>query len=468
MIPMTLTEIAVAAGGRLDAVGDPDAPVTAPVAIDSREVEAGGLFACLPGDRVDGHDFAAQAVGSGAVAVLATRPTGVPTVVVDDVVTAMTEMARTVAARYTGTVLAITGSAGKTSTKDLLTQILARHGRVVATQRSFNNEIGFPHTVLRARPDTDFLVLEMGARGKGHIEHLTTIVRPSVAAVLGIGTAHVGEFGTKEAIAVAKREIIEALDTAGTAVLNADDPLVAAMAGHTAGRVLWFGTGADADVRAEDIVVDTAARAGFTLRHGTDTAAVALRVVGEHHLVNALAAAALALVVGVPLAVVAQALSEATPTSGARMEVTECPDGVTVINDAFNASPESVSAALRSLATIAATGRPSVAVLGEMRELGETAASVHAEIGRYTAELGIDTLIAVGGVYAEAMAAAARAAGTARTAHVESNGEALELLRDHRSDGQVILVKGAHSTRLFDTAAELISTAFPRAVVSRR
>ncbi|MCP2320934.1 UDP-N-acetylmuramoyl-tripeptide--D-alanyl-D-alanine ligase [Nocardia amikacinitolerans] len=455
MIPMTLAEVAHAVGGRLDTVDDAERAVTAATAFDSRQVEPGGLFAALTGKRVDGHDFATAAIGAGAVAVLASHPTGTPAIIVEDVVRAMSDLARVVATRYTGRVLAITGSAGKTSTKDLLTQILSRHGSVVATQRSFNNEIGFPHTVLRVRTDTDYLVLEMGARGRGHIAHLSAIARPQIGAVLGIGSAHLGEFGSREAIAVAKRELVEALDTSGVAVLNADDPLVAAMAEHTRAQVLRFGTGPEADVRASDITLDANARAQFTLRHGDDAAPVTLGVVGEHHLTNALAAAALALSAGVGFATVTEGLNGASLVSGSRMEVTERPDGVTVINDAFNASPESVDAALRSLATIAAATRPTVAVLGEMRELGATAPALHARIGRRVADLGIDTLIAVGGCHAELMATAARDAGSAQVTHVGTKDQVLALITEGLRGRDVVLIKGANSAALFETAAAL-------------
>lgn len=455
MIPMTLAEIAHAVSGRLDAVTDDQVTVTAPTAFDSRQVEVGGLFAALGGNRVDGHDFASAAIENGAVAVLASRPTGTAAIVVDDVVTAMSDLAHAVSTRYTGRVLAITGSAGKTSTKDLLTQILTRRGSVVATQRSFNNEIGFPHTVLRVQADTDFLVLEMGARGRGHISHLAAIARPQIGAVLGIGSAHIGEFGSREAIAVAKRELVEALDATGIAVLNADDPLVEAMADHTRAQVLRFGTGPDADVRATDIALDASARAQFTLRHSDNAAPVTLGVVGEHHLTNALAAAALALSAGVEFVTVAEGLNGAWLISGSRMEVTERPDGVTVINDAFNASPESVEAALRSLATIAAKVRPTIAVLGEMRELGDAAPALHATIGRQVADLGIGTLITVGGRHAELMATAARDAGSAQVTHVETKDQVLDLLSRGLRGRDVVLIKGANSACLFETAAAL-------------
>ncbi|WP_308165492.1 UDP-N-acetylmuramoyl-tripeptide--D-alanyl-D-alanine ligase [Nocardia noduli] len=459
---MTLTEVAVATSGRLDGVDDPQRTVSAPTAFDSRNVVEGGLFACLVGAHADGHDFASAAISSGAVAVLATRPTGVASVIVDDVVTAMSDLAREVAARYTGTVLAITGSAGKTSTKDLLTQILARHGSVVATERSFNNEIGFPHTVLRVHPDTDFLVVEMGARGAGHIRHLAGIARPRIAAVLGVGSAHLGEFGSREAIAVAKRELVEALDADGVAVLNGDDPLVRAMAEHTTARVVWFGIGAEADVRAEDVTLDAQARAGFVLRSGTESAPVRLRVVGKHHLTNALAAAALALSAGVPFSTVAQALGEVGLVSGSRMEVTERGDGVTIINDAFNASPESVEAALDSLAAICGDGRRSIAVLGEMRELGRIAAAVHQQVGRHAAKLGIGELITVGVDNAGLMASAAREAGAARVIQLDHRDEVLDVLAPALRGDEVVLFKGANSAALFETAAALAAMPIPQ------
>ncbi|WP_043661757.1 UDP-N-acetylmuramoyl-tripeptide--D-alanyl-D-alanine ligase [Nocardia thailandica] len=457
MIPMTLAEVAAAVRGRLDSVSDAWAAVTAPTAFDSRQVEPGGLFAALPGMRVDGHDFAVAAIEGGAVAVLASRPTGTPAVIVDNVVSAMSDLAHAVAARYTGRILAITGSAGKTSTKDLLTQILSRAGSVVATQRSFNNEIGFPHTVLRVQADTDYLVLEMGARGRGHIAHLADIARPQIGAVLGIGSAHLGEFGSREAIAVAKRELVEALEPSGIAVLNDDDPLVSAMAGHTRARVLRFGTGPEADVRATDVALDAHARARFTLRHRDDAAPVTLGVVGAHHLTNALAAAALALAAGVEFGTVADSLDGASLASGSRMELIERSDGVTVINDAFNASPESVEAALVSLAALAADTRPSIAVLGEMRELGNSAPALHARIGRCVADLGIDTLITVGGPHAELIATTARQAGSRRVTHIESKDQALALITETLRGRDVVLIKGANSAGLFETAAALVA-----------
>lgn len=454
MIPMSLAEIGSATGGSLRDVADPNQMVTGPLSIDSRHIHPGSLFAALPGTRVDGHDFAPAAVQAGAVAVLATKALpGTPTVVVPDVVTAMADLATAVAARFMGTVLALTGSAGKTSTKDLLAQILDGELRTVATERSFNNEIGFPHSVCRVEPDTDVLILEMGARGRGHIRQLTRIAPPSIGAVLGVGSAHLGEFGTKEGIAEAKGELVEALPKDGTAVLNADDPLVRAMSERTPACVVYFGTSQDADVRATDVTLDAAGRPAFTLHHAGQSEGVHLPVVGRHHVTNALAAAALAIVVGVPFPVVARRLNQATIVSGSRMEVTERPDGITIINDAFNASPESVHGALDSLALIAGVDRPSIAVLGEMRELGAASTALHQEIGRKVAALRVGRLITVGGPNAEIMAKAAEQAG-GTVEHLADRDEVLSALAA-LPPRAVVLIKGAHTAALYETAAAL-------------
>jgi UDP-N-acetylmuramoyl-tripeptide--D-alanyl-D-alanine ligase len=280
--------------------------------------------------------------------VLATRPVGVPAIVVDDVTAALGALARHVAARLGATLVALTGSAGKTSTKDLIAQLLSAHGPTVWTPESFNNEIGLPLTALGAREDTRYLVLEMGARGIGHIRYLTTLTPPRIGVVLNVGTAHIGEFGSKEAIATAKGELVEALPPAadgGVAVLNAADPRVRAMAARTAARPLYFGESEDADVRAEDIGLTPDGRPAFRLRTPTGCAPVMLRLYGEHHVSNALAAAAVAHEVGMSAEAIAETLSTAGPLSKWRMEVTERADGVTIVNDAYNANPDSVRAA---------------------------------------------------------------------------------------------------------------------------
>lgn len=458
MIPLTLQEIAAATSGRL-AGADPGTLVAGPLSFDSRAVHPGGLFACLPGTRTDGHDFAAAAVADGAVAVLASSPVAVPAVYVQDVTAALGDIARAVADRYNGLTLALTGSAGKTSAKDLLLSVLQLAGPTVANVKSFNNEIGFPSTVLRTEESTRYLVLEMGARGKGHITYLTGIARPHVSAVLNVGTAHLGEFGSREGIAEAKAEIVQALPLAsegGVAVLNGDDELVRAMADKTAAKVLFFGTGPDCDVRAEDITL-SGGRPSFALHAGGHSAAVSPDVFGGHHVTNALAAAALALAAGVPFETVARGLDGARIVSGARMEVTDRPDGVTVVNDAFNASPEATRAALDSLAHLA-SGRPVVAVLGEMMELGEQAEEIHRSMGALAAARGVGRLITVGGPNAAAMGEAAGEAGVSAVEHVVGREDVLPLLEGHLPPKVVILVKGAHSLALDEIAATLTTT----------
>jgi len=464
VIPMTLAEVAQATGGTLHDVTDPQALVTGPVVHDSRRVEPGALFAAVVGERVDGHDFAERAVrADGAVAVLATRPVGVPAVVVDDVVGALQRLAHAVTARAGATtVVGLTGSAGKTSTKDLIAQLLGTAGPTVFTAGSFNNEIGLPITALGVTADTRFLVLEMGARHKGDIAHLTGITQPRIGLVLNVGTAHVGEFGSREAIAEAKGEMVENLPAEGCAVLNADDPLVRAMASRTKARVLFFGESEDAQIRAEDVRLDASGRAAFTLVTPAGSAPVALRLYGEHHVSNALAAAAVATECGMEVQQVAAALGEAGSLSRWRMELTDRQDGVTVINDAYNANPDSMRAALRALAAIGGRGpgaRRTWAVLGEMRELGEESLDEHDAVGRLAVRLNIATLVAVGGREAACMELGARNEGSwgEESVLVPDVDTAIELLRAEIAPGDVVLVKASRSVGLERVAEALLA-----------
>ncbi|MFC1416838.1 UDP-N-acetylmuramoyl-tripeptide--D-alanyl-D-alanine ligase [Streptacidiphilus cavernicola] len=463
MIPMTLAEVAQATGGTLHDVTDPRTRVTGPVVHDSRQVEPGALFAAVAGERVDGHDYAAGALRDGAVAVLASRPVGVPAVVVDDVVEGLQRLAQAVTARAEGaTVVGLTGSAGKTSTKDLIAQLLGTVGPTVFTAGSFNNEIGFPITALKVAADTRFLVLEMGARHKGDIAHLTGLAQPSIGLVLNVGTAHIGEFGSREAIAEAKGEMVENLPAEGCAVLNADDPLVRAMASRTKARVLYFGESAQAQIRAEGIRLDDSGRAAFTLVTPAGSAPVALRLYGEHHVSNALAAAAVATECGMTVEQVADALGGAGSLSRWRMELTERPDGVTVINDAYNANPDSMRAALRALAAIGGRGpgaRRTWAVLGEMRELGGESLDEHDAVGRLAVRLNIATLVAVGGREAACMELGARNEGSwgEESVLVPDVDTAVELLRARVRPGDVVLVKASRSVGLERVAEALLA-----------
>jgi UDP-N-acetylmuramoyl-tripeptide--D-alanyl-D-alanine ligase len=465
MIPLPLVEVALLSEGRLAGGARPDAVVTGSVVHDSRAVASGDLFVAVVGDSHDGHAFAEQAIGAGAVAVLASRELEVPCVVVDDTVAAIGRLARGVVDRLPElVVVAVTGSSGKTSTKDLLAQVLPAYGRTVAPQGSHNNEIGLPMTALGVDGSTRVLVSEMGARGVGHIAYLCTVTPPRIGVVLNVGSAHVGEFGSREVIAQAKGELVEALPHAadgGVAVLNADDPLVVAMRSRTAARVVTYGEAADADVRAESVLLDEVARPSFELVHGGRHAAVQLGLHGRHHVSNALAVAAVALSLGVDLDQVVSCLAQARPASRWRMEVTEAPSGVTVVNDAYNANPESVRAALESLTAMARVtpsraARRTVAVLGEMRELGDASPGEHTEIGRTAVRLGVDRLVVVGdGPDVRALHDAA-VAGGASSVLVADVDDAIAMLRADVRAGDIVLVKASRGVALERVAQALV------------
>ena len=458
MIPMTLPEIAAVVGGEVR--DDPGVTVTGPAFVDSRAPERGGLFVAFRGENVDGHDFAEGAVAGGAAAVLGTRPVGAPTVVVSDPLAAVATLARHVLAQLPEVrVVALTGSQGKTSTKDLLAQVLAVAGTTVATAGSFNNELGLPLTVLRADAETEFLVLEMGARGVGHLTPLCEIAPPDVSLVLNVGKAHIGEFGSQEGIARAKGEIVEALGDGGVAVLNADDPLVAAMASRTRARVLTFGESPAADVRLVNLELDDLGRPRFDLLANGAGAPVELALVGEHQAHNAVAAAAVALALGMSLADVAAALAAAKPSSRWRMEVRERTDGVLVINDAYNANPDSMRAALKALAAVGrgrGEGTRTIAVLGEMRELGESSRDEHDAVGRLAVRLDISRLVVVGEP-ARPMHLGASLEGSwgDESLFVADNEQALAWLREHLEPGDVVLLKASRAAAL-ETVAEAL------------
>lgn len=448
MIPLTLAEVAKITGGTLVDAPDPDVLVSGPAVVDSRQAIGGALFVALRGERVDGHDYAPAAVAAGAAGVLGNRPVGVPAVLVADVVGALGRLARTVVDRLDATVVAITGSSGKTSTKDLLAQLARGLGPTVAPMSSYNNEVGHPLTVLRSAESTRYLILEASARGIGHIAQLCRIAPPHIGAVLNVGTAHLGEFGGREAIARAKGELVEALHGDGVAVLNADDPLVRTMADRTSARVVLFGRGPDADVRAADVRLDEAGRARFTLVAPDGSAPVALRVYGAHYVSNALAAAAVAHEFGLSVDAVAAELSATTIASRWRMEVVRRPDGVTVVNDAYNANPESMSAALESLAWMGG-GRRTWAVLGQMTELGEVSREAHENIGRLAARLGVARLVVVGDGAASILDGAEREADWQGTPlRVPDTDAAVELLRGGVRPGDVVLVKASRAVAL--------------------
>ncbi|MET7878185.1 UDP-N-acetylmuramoyl-tripeptide--D-alanyl-D-alanine ligase [Micromonospora profundi] len=444
MIALSLAEVAEAVHGRLVAA-DPDATVSGPVEFDSRKVGAGSLFVAFPGEKVDGHDYAETAMAAGAVAVLGTREVpGVPMVLVDDALAAMGRLARAAVDRLPElTVIGVTGSSGKTTTKDLIGQLTTRLGATVAPPGSFNNELGHPYTALQADPGTRYLVMEKGARGIGHVRYLCELVPPRISVVLNVGTSHIGEFGSQDAIAQAKGELVEALPPDGLAVLNADDPRVSAMASRTRARVVRYGEATDADVRAEDVTLDERGHPSYTLVTSEGRAPVRLGLTGRHQVGNTLAAAAVARELGMPLAELATALGELVLVSTRRMDVFDRPDGVTVVDDSYNANPASMAVALRALASLG-EGRRTVAVLGYMAELGPFERDGHLEVGRLAAELGVDRLLVVGEPAApihEGATAVANWGG--ESVLLTDQAAAVEVLRSELRPGDVVLVKGS-------------------------
>ena len=490
MIDLTLSQIAEITGGTLTGGADPEACVTGTVEFDSRKVIPGGLFVALPGQRVDGHRFASSAVDQGAVAVLAAREVDAPAIMVaadsnsdedvfEAVVEAMSALATVVARSLVDdsnlTIVGVTGSAGKTSTKDLANAVLSQAGQTVAPPGSFNNEIGHPYTVLRCEEETDFLVAEMSARGIGHIAHLARIAPPKIGIVLNVGTAHLGEFGSRENIALAKGELVEALPSAaggGVAVLNADDPFVAAMAPRTKAKVVTYSASqpGKADFWASDVVLDDVARASFRLHGpGFEPVKISLQVFGAHQVSNAVAVAAIES--GMDPEVVAQALSQQRAASAHRMAVKNRPDGLTIIDDSYNANPESMRAAIAALAytAFARQGARSIAVLGEMGELGEDGITAHQVLGDELAKFNISHLITVGhSELNQATANQARTGGVA-VAEVASVDEAVAVVEDivastpagidpkdkHTVGPDVVLVKASNAASLWRVADSL-------------
>jgi UDP-N-acetylmuramoyl-tripeptide--D-alanyl-D-alanine ligase len=482
MIPLTLAEVAALTGGSLAPAEAAARTVTGPVIVDSRRVTDGALFAALPGEHADGHDYAPAAIAAGAAGVLAARPVpGVPAVVVPDVTVALGALAKGVLARLpAATVTGITGSSGKTSTKDLAGQVVEHLGPTIAPEGSFNNEIGLPLTVLRADSSTRFLVLEMSARGIGHIAALCDIAPPRIGAVLNVGRAHAGEFGSLDAVAKAKGELPEALPADGVAVLNADDPRVLAMAARTAARVVTFSAAPGGrppgipprmggssppispSVRAGDIRLDDLGRASFQLLMGDVAAPVSLRLHGAHHVSNALAAAAIAAELGMDTQAIAAALSTATAHSKRRMELRERPDGVLVVNDAYNANPDSTRAAIEALRHLAQGGRRGFAVLGHMAELGDIADDSHAEVGRLAAQAGVAGLIAVGEEARPVLDGARAESGWHGEAIAAPDVAAAVAALDNRlRPGDVVLVKASKSAGLWEVADRLLAEAAP-------
>lgn len=497
MIELTVGKIAEITGGELVDGANPDAQVLGPVEFDSRRIKPGGIFMALPGGQVDGHDYAASAAEQGAALLVVGKSVGVPALVAPAVemrqeasnasafehdtqghgvavLAAIDRLARfntdALVNDHSMTVVGVTGSAGKTSTKDLIGAILRVAGPTVAPPGSFNNEIGLPYTALRAEVGTKFLVSEMSARGVGHIRHLTEVTPPRIGVVLNVGSAHLGEFGSRDAIAQAKGELVEALPEQGLAVLNADDDKVAAMAGRTNARVVrfsmhsdeceWGGRDVPVDYYATDIQLDEVARARFLLHHPHgEPVAVELGVFGAHQVSNALAAAAVGMECGMSATDVARALSQHVAASVNRMDVrTRARDGVTIINDSYNANPESMRAGIDALAYTAAgrDGAESWAVLGQMGELGDDATEAHEELGHALSQRRIRHAVIVGnGVNQQALAQAAREDGV-DTHIVENAGAAVNFLDYSLHKSDVVLIKASYADGLWAVAEGLL------------
>ncbi len=440
-----LSDIATALGGRL--IGE-DTEVSS-VSIDSRDMPRAGLFFALPGERHDGHAFVADAMEAGAAGSVVARVVDEPgpSVVVADVEEALQLLAADERRAMRAKVVGITGSTGKTTTKDLASAVLAARLEVVASPGSYNNEIGLPLTLLAATESTDVIVAEMGARGIGHIETLCRVADPDVGIVTNVGVAHMELFGSAANIATAKGELIAALGPEGTAVLNADDPVVRGYHVLTDARVVAFGEHVDAEVRAEAVTLDDDGTARFDLVTDTERVAVRLAIPGEHMVSNALAAAATGLALGIATDEIAGALAEAKGSAW-RMEVFESAEGVRVINDAYNANPQSMASALKAARRIA-RGARLCSVLGTMRELGPVSREEHERIGDMAARLHVDRLITVG-EEARQMAIAALREGTPPddVASYDDADEALADVRGWVRPGDVVLFKGSRAVGL--------------------
>jgi UDP-N-acetylmuramoyl-tripeptide--D-alanyl-D-alanine ligase len=456
--PLPLSSLVEACAGELNSCAAPLAQdqVTG-FAVDSRSVRQGDVFVAICGERVDGHEFAAAAVAAGAVAALVTREIpDVPCVVVPDPILAFGQIAAWYRrAVLSAEVVGVTGSSGKTTTKDLIADVL--EGEVVAAEGSFNTEVGVPLTIMAADERTEFLVLEMGMRGLGHIAYLAGLAQPDIGVVLNVGSAHVGMMRGPEDIALAKGELVEALSGDGHAVLNADDPQVARMAQRTAANVLWFGARSSADVVAGNVTLDSSGRPTFDLMiRGEEPVHVSLQLHGEHFVDSALAAASVGHLCGMSSDTIARKLSAAVPRSRWRMEVAETADGITIISDVYNANPESMRAAMKALRSMAGDRR-SWAVLGEMRELGEHAQSAHDDIGRLAVRLDISRLVCVGeATRVMHLAASNEGSWGEESTWVPDADAAVELLDDQLRPGDIVLVKASRAVGLEVVAERLL------------
>jgi UDP-N-acetylmuramoyl-tripeptide--D-alanyl-D-alanine ligase len=456
MRPRQLSDVARAVEGAR--TGD-DVEVRS-VSTDSRAVEAGSLFIAIAGERTDGHRHVDAAFTDGAAAAMVDQregdgaPWAGPLVRVDSTAEALMRLAADERATTGATVIGITGSNGKTSTKDLADAVVRTRFRVHASPGSFNNEVGLPLTLLGAAADTEVLIAEMGARRLGDVKLLSGIARPDVVVVTNVGVAHMEVFGSWASIVEASAEPVDALAPDGLAILNADDPIVIGYGDRCPGRVTTFGMRARADVRAHDVSLDPQGRASFRMTADGEEVPVRLAVPGEHMVSNALAAAAVGRALGVTIEDAALALSEAG-VSRWRMESFTSDAGVRVLNDAYNANPESTAAALRTARWMAGRDRL-IAVLGEMAELGPISAEEHDRIGELAARVRVDRLITVGGAARTTARAALREGmDPGDVASYDTSAEALDDVRRSAHPGDLVLCKGSRVAGL-ETLAEAL------------
>ena len=452
MIQMRLSEIAMAIDGKL--IGE-DQTVTSNVETDSRLVASGDLFVAKPGEVTDGHLFVSAAQKSGAVGAIVEHQvtdSSISQIVVKDSVQALGKLAKHVLEmhrkRSNISVIGITGSNGKTSTKNMLRTILSKFGETIAPVESFNNEVGAPISILRITPNTRYLVVELGADGIGSIDYLADICSPDIGVVLKVGLAHVGEFGDIETTFKIKKELADSLREGAQLLLNADDSYVARMSESTKAEVHWFGTGTESEVRAQDISVNLDGTS-FSFTCHDFAAKVQLKILGEHQVMNALAALGVASLLKLDLAVAISALEQMQLAERWRMQVLPGPNGSIVINDAYNASPDSMKAALQTLATIGRQGHRTIAVLGEMAELGRYSVEEHDAIGRLAVRLNIDEVVVVGeGAKLIHMGASQEGSWDGESKFFPSISDALQHLRGLLGVGDVVLVKSSNSSGL--------------------
>ena len=451
MINLTAAEIATIIHGQLYA--DALIKISKPPVFDSRKAQPGSIFLALVGENADGHEYVQAAFDNGAAIALTTKVVNGPCIVVADVMAALSELATYVREKLTSLrVIGITGSQGKTTTKDLLNFILSAVDETVAPIGSFNNELGVPLTILECTESTKYCIVEMGARHVGDISALCQIAKPEIGAVLKVGNAHLGEFGSREAIAQTKSELITALKSGGTAILGTYDEFTPEMKSAEDVSVLTFGERSDCNVRAADVEIREG-RPHFDLVTKDGRAAVGMRLAGLHQIPNALAAAAISSALGLSVDQIAGALSMAELASKWRMEITEANDRL-LINDSYNANPESMAAALRTLALFAQErGGSSWAVIGKMHELGQSEAADHAAIGKLVSDLAIDNLVAVD--MPEYVSDFPKSSDT-KVHLISGKSAAIELLSQVEA-GDVLLVKASRAEHFEEIALEIAS-----------